>query len=136
MKMETQKEQIKMDEEIIELIKSHLYENLDILNRIEVKKHKTFVCENCKKTFNQKIRRRKKEKEYCYNCYVELGLMGKRIWNMQVENPLDISNMKEEKIPKLILNHIKQPIIVSQPITDNNMVGNLNESQNSGDEEN
>jgi len=111
------KNKIPTDEQIIELIKSHLYESLDILNNIEVRKHKRFVCENCKKTFDERNRRRKGEKEYCYTCYLELGY-GKQMWGSSPKSLLDISNMKEENIPHLILNHTKQPIIANQPITD------------------
>lgn len=113
----------------IELIKCHLYESLEILKKLKLIKKERFVCENCKETFNQKNRRRKEGKEYCYRCYLHLKF-GKMILDKPTESPLDISNMKEENIPKLILNHIKQPIIVNQPITDCNMVENNTQNGN------
>ena len=64
------------------------------------------MCCKCKTIRNITNRRRKADKEYCYDCFMEL--FDSRIWNCPNQNPLDISNIPEEKLPR-ILNPNKQP---------------------------
>lgn len=110
MKTEKNEENIERENQEIELIKSKLFETMDILDKLEIKDFSS--CDGCGVINRKRTLRKVGEKYLCWSCYKERKIIIPQIKPINIS----LSDMKEEDIPH-ILDLTKHPISVSQPIT-------------------
>ena len=115
--------QIEIEDEQIELIKSHLFESLEVLKNLEVKREiRLFgTCNECNKRCTTKNLRKFKNQFLCYHCWRSNQ---KNIIKIGSESQIDIKDIINP--PKILFNNTKQPIIVNpEPIIQDSVVENI-----------
>lgn len=132
------KEQIEREEELLEVIKSHLFESLDVLKNLELKKEKAF-CDDCKEIFNSKKLRIREGKKRCYCCHVKkypvLFYGNKDVYIPEEDKPLILkSNIDSTKQSQPIIDDVVLPItepsaVKPTQIIKINLLEGLNEKQ-------
>lgn len=110
-------EQIEREEELLEVIKSHLFKSLEILKHLELKKTHCF-CDGCNGFFPSKRIRFIKGNKYCYSCSLKHTIRmpfskGEIVFDADKPLMLNSDNTKQS-----------QPIIedVILPITESSVV--------------
>jgi hypothetical protein len=98
------------DDEQIELIKSKMFEGLEILNQLKVKKDKGF-CDDCEKQWNLGVLRFYQGKKLCYNCWRSRTTIINTPIN---ESVIDLSDVAT--LPKILIDNPKLPkILIDNP---------------------